>query len=296
MDAENSSYVDAYLFHAAEKENCRMPAQRHPWQKYIVVAMEAEIRTTIPTYMKDIFNLTISYRLDADIPAPIGFMERKLPSERIPRPDANFAANKTELVAWVVSNRGAPSKRVVYATELQKYINVDIYGACGTTKWPKPYEKCNTKRYLNEASCWKYLHKKYKFFLAFENSICVDYITEKVYRTLNYGGMIPVILGGADYAARLPEKSYIHVADFNSPRELAEYLKMLDTNDTLYNEYFQWQYHYKSLERGAHICNLCAYLHLNKSVKKVIPDVQEWFSPTRRCMEPRKYYGPNIDV
>ena len=290
MDVDNFSYVDAYLFHAAQKENCSIPAQRHPWQKYILVAMEAEIRTIIPTFIKDIFNLTISYRLDADIPVPQGFIERKLPSDPIPRPGANFAANKTGLVAWVVSNCKTLSKREEYAAELQKHISLDIYGACGTTKWPKPYEKCNTILALNQASCWEYLHRKYKFFFASENSICVDYVTEKVYRTLNYGGMVPVVLGAADYAARFPEKSYIHVADFNSLKELADYLKMLDVNDALYNEYFQWQYHYKSIERGGHVCYLCAYLHLNKSVKKVIPDAQEWFSPTGRCMEPREYF------
>ena len=44
-----------------------------------------------------------------------------------------------------------------------------------------------------------------------------------------------------DYRAVAPPHSYIHVDDFESPRHLADYLKLLDQNDTLYNEYFAWK-------------------------------------------------------
>ena len=43
----------------------------------------------------------------------------------------------------------------------------------------------------------------------------------------------------SDYRRDAPEKSFIHVDDFDSPRELAEYLHLLDQNDDLYNEYFR---------------------------------------------------------
>ena len=291
----NPTHVDAYLFHVAINEKDRMPERRQPWQKYIVIAQESEIRSTFPSYMKDIFNLTVSHRLDADITIPHGAIERKLPSDPTPTPGTNFAANKTGFAAFVVSNCETPSKREVYVKKLQEYISIDTYGKCGTEKWPKPYEECNNKN-CGEKKCWKYINKKYKFYLAFENSICIDYVTEKLYRTLYHGGMIPIVLGGADYAARLPKKSYIDVADFESPKELAEYLKILDTNDTLYNEYFQWQYHYKSVQLGSFRCYLCAYLHLNKSAKKILPDFGKWFSPSERCMQPREYYGSYIEA
>lgn len=44
-----------------------------------------------------------------------------------------------------------------------------------------------------------------------------------------------------DYARSAPDHSYIHVDDFESPKELAEYLDKLDKNDDLYNEYFKWR-------------------------------------------------------
>ena len=282
MDVDHPT-VDAYLFQVAINEKDRMPEHRKPWQKYIFLSQESEVRTIVPSHMKDIFNLTVSHRLDADVPVPHGIILRKSSPDPIPKPVANVAANKTGLVAWVVSNCNTPSKREIYATKLQKFINIDIYGKCGTKACPEP-------------GCWEHINKKYKFYLAFENSICVDYITEKLYRTLEDGKMIPIVLGGADYADRLPKKSYINVADFESPEELAEYLKLLDANDVLYNEYFQWQHHYTAHQEGGYRCYLCAYLHLNKSVKKVLPDMQQWFSPKYRCMEPKSYYGPYVDI
>ena len=55
--------------------------------------------------------------------------------------------------------------------------------------------------------------------------------------------VIPIALGARpeDYAAVAPPKSYIHVDDFESPKQLAEYLLKLDRNDDLYNEYFRWK-------------------------------------------------------
>ena len=44
-----------------------------------------------------------------------------------------------------------------------------------------------------------------------------------------------------DYEKASPFHSYIHVDDFDSPKELAEYLKMLDQDDEKYNEYFKWK-------------------------------------------------------
>lgn len=60
------------------------------------------------------------------------------------------------------------------AKELQKYIPVDIYGACGTLK-------CAISE---KQKCDQMLNTDYKFYLAFENSLCYDYITEKFVRGL----------------------------------------------------------------------------------------------------------------
>jgi glycoprotein 3-alpha-L-fucosyltransferase len=74
-------------------------------------------------------------------------------------------------VAWFVTNCNDRNGRRQYAQELQKYIPVDIYGACGTKKCPRSTENV----------CFDMLDTDYKFYLAFENSNCRDYITEKLF-------------------------------------------------------------------------------------------------------------------
>jgi len=74
-------------------------------------------------------------------------------------------------VAWFVSNCRESNTRKNYAKELQKYIPVDIYGKCGTKKCPRS----------TETECFEMLNQDYKFYLAFENANCKDYITEKFF-------------------------------------------------------------------------------------------------------------------
>lgn len=73
-------------------------------------------------------------------------------------------------VAWFVSNCHARNRRLQYARQLSKYISVDIYGACGSHHCPR-----------TDPNCLEMLDKDYKFYLAFENSNCRDYITEKFF-------------------------------------------------------------------------------------------------------------------
>ena len=44
-----------------------------------------------------------------------------------------------------------------------------------------------------------------------------------------------------DYERSAPYHSYIHVDDFEGPKQLAEYLHKLDQDDNLYQQYFQWK-------------------------------------------------------
>ena len=91
-----------------------------------------------------------------------------------------------------------------------------------------------------EAICEKIIENKYKFYLSFENSLCSDYVTEKLFRKLSLD-IVPVVMGGADYNKKAPPKSFIDVMDFESPGHLAEFLLDLDKNDEEYLSYFWWK-------------------------------------------------------
>jgi alpha-1,3-fucosyltransferase len=137
---------------------------------------------------------------------------------------------KTKMITWFVGHCSTPIRRETYVAQLSKYIPVDVYGNC--TK-ECPYH------------CDEMLRSDYKFYLAFENSWCPDYVTEKFVRPYLHEA-IPIVLGGADYSKYAPPNSYINARDFDSPKELAEYLMLLDKSETMYASYFSWKKDYYS--------------------------------------------------
>ena len=118
------------------------------------------------------------------------------------------------------------SGRLNLIKEHQKYINIDIYGKCGLT--------CP-----EHTDCRAYLSKFYNFFFVFENSICTDYVTEKLFDTLKYS-IIPIVVGtkDVDFSFWVPKSGYINAQDYKDPQDLANYLKELDNDQKAFNKYF----------------------------------------------------------
>ena len=80
----------------------------------------------------------------------------------------------------------------------------------------------------------------FRFYLSFENAICQDYVTEKIFNALRLN-TIPIVLGGANYTKILPPGSFINAGDFESPKALANFLQTVLNNSTLYESYFSWR-------------------------------------------------------
>lgn len=87
-----------------------------------------------------------------------------------------------------------------------------------------------------------------------------------------------------DYEKHAPEHSFIHVDDFDSPKELADYLHLLSQNETLYNQYFEWK------ETGRFIntyffCRLCAMVHEAPKVqRRHYDDFNDWWRGGFNCI------------
>ena len=149
-------------------------------------------------------------------------------------------------------------------------FQVDIYGGCGTHSCP---------RGANESSCWSMVERDYKFYLSFENSLCKDYVTEKFFNALAVD-VIPVVLGGADYASLAPPMSYVSVHEpehANDPGALARTLKALATSPERYAEYFWWKDYYEVVtgpfERAQTFCDICQRLHATDAGTSVYEDL-----------------------
>lgn len=106
---------------------------------------------------------------------------------------------------------------------------------------------------------------KYFFYLSFENSLCKDYLTEKVFNIMQYD-IVPVVYGGSNYSNHLPPHSYIDANDFATATELANYLKYLTNNIQEYAKYFWWKKYYKSVTTPLSYNNLCDKLYKFTSV------------------------------
>ena len=159
-------------------------------QVWLLSLLESPLNTPALHGLTNKINWTASYRSDSTLVTPY---EKFVPNahethaNRSPNTiktiagasnasstfpiETNHAQGKTRLVAWFVSNCNARNKRMAYVRELQKHIQVDIYGACGPNKCSK----------VKQEVCLNLLRQHYKFYLAFENSNCQYYITEKFF-------------------------------------------------------------------------------------------------------------------
>lgn len=158
---------------------------------------------------------------------------------------------------------------------MQNFTQVDIYGKCGTLK-------CDP----NAKDCVDYT-KDYKFYLSFENSLCVDYITEKTFKVLNEY-IIPVIYSAANVSNFLPPKSYIDANAFNTAEDLANRLNYLANHPKEYVKYFWWKKHYKTELSHFNPCRLCKKFNEPGflTTQHIIPNIEDWFNKNT-CFDPK---------
>jgi glycosyl transferase family 10 (putative fucosyltransferase) len=225
-------------FHEAEVVIFYLPAlgainglSKRPGQVWVAWWMECEQHVpsmSDPAFMSQ-FDLTMSYRLDADVVTPyfdLRDYDDALGRMRLPPgPKDGFAA-------LFVSSMTETSGRTPYLQELMRRVPVSSYGRV-----------LKNRRLLWDRGMATKLEKidRFKFTLAFENAIAQDYVTEKLYDPLVMGS-VPVYLGAPNVERFAPSPDcYIDVRDFAGPEALAEYLLELDRDDDAYQRYFDWK-------------------------------------------------------
>lgn len=82
--------------------------------------------------------------------------------------------------------------------------------------------------------------RSYGLYLAFENSIVSDYITEKLWGAYS-AGTIPVYYGAPNIREHIPPASAVIVSDFSNVKALAAHMTAILTNKTLFDLYHQWR-------------------------------------------------------
>lgn len=170
--------VDARMFKEIELNSFTFDSQlkltpRHPDQIWIMFALESPEATPSYDVFHDVINWTATYRYDSTLITPYDKFQTFDNYTKIDdyKPERNWAEGKTKLAAMFVSNCYASNDRLGFVKALQKHMEVDIYGFCGTMNCDKG----------NQQACFEMLRKDYKFYFAFENANCRDYITEKLF-------------------------------------------------------------------------------------------------------------------
>jgi hypothetical protein len=93
-------------------------------------AIDSPQNILFPESINNQINWTATYRHDSVIPVPYSnfypYYEKDFKNKD--QKMINYSAGKTKKIAWFVSNCRADNNRLEYGQELQKYIQVDIYG------------------------------------------------------------------------------------------------------------------------------------------------------------------------
>lgn len=204
------SDFDAILFNVVNlQSNLERPPVRSPKQIYIFVGMQSSSSHPVPDTFNGFFNRTWTYKLDSDI--YFGHIIIKDNRDKIIGPKKNMhwmdvkhmrpitkyikhkLRKKSIAAAWFASNCNTNSKREdfvgILGDELGRYGHqIDIFGSCGDLE-------CPVDR-MDE--CFALVETDYYFYLAFENALSEDYVTEQVLFALEHFA-VPVVYGGANY-------------------------------------------------------------------------------------------------
>lgn len=266
--------ADVVAFHDADMPK-RLPPRTKMSQIWVYFNLESPVNSQARDY-RNVFNWSMSYRVDSDIFAPYGDFtpldcKEKQIAERL-NSGRNYSHGKTKMIAWISSNCRDTFGRYSYVNALSKYIQVDIFGKCGK-------HSCPTTSYSLQSEDCKQQLRQYKFYLAFENSLCEDYVTEKYWHVGLENELVPIVLGGADYNNLAIPGSFINVDDFDSVKKLADYLIYLNSSHDAYNEFFQWKMLYKldtpSFMYGCAICTALQSYKANQT--KIISSLHAYW-------------------
>jgi hypothetical protein len=179
-------------------------------------------------------------------------------------------SSRQNRILWFVSNCNARTKRNQIGKELKNYFQIDQYGQCSSS---------------NKTDNFEQLLFNYKYYLAFENAHCQDYITEKAFYNALAHGSIPIVLGPdkKNYEQILPPNSFIHINQFENLKQLSDHLNRINNDFNLFSSYHRWRIDYRLLSWKSNyfiddrFCDLCIKLH-NDLKPKTYLNFSKWLN------------------
>jgi hypothetical protein len=185
----------------------------------------------------------------------------------------------------MVSNCYSQNNREDYLQRLSSILPVTRVGHCSSNKCVRRRTRC-----LND------LADNHPFYLAFENSLCRDYVTEKYANVILNSRMIPIVFSQSTHLY-IPN-SFIDANQFSSPEDLGQYLIKLVLNTTAYDEYFQWKNEYELVipDENDYLCDLCKKLNDPYEPDKIYGSMKKWLYDDAKCQRWISSLNQTVDI
>ncbi|CAJ1970332.1 unnamed protein product [Cylindrotheca closterium] len=158
------------------------------------------------------------------------------------------------------------SRRHKYFSAMSAVVPVDSYGLCGHNI-EVPHEiSIGTSEGRVE------IMKKYRVVLAFDPSTEKDHISPMIWDAIA-SGSVPVVVGAENMRSHLPEGSFVWSGDFSNWDELANHVKELLDNKSMWESYHTWRSDERVMSRfsvryefarTSAICRLCRWSYAKK--------------------------------
>ncbi|XP_075258500.1 4-galactosyl-N-acetylglucosaminide 3-alpha-L-fucosyltransferase 9-like [Convolutriloba macropyga] len=135
------------------------------------------------------------------------------------------------------------------------------------------------------------LLKDCKFYFAFENSNCTDFLTTR-FITSVVAGAVPIVMGRMDNYDEMPPGSFVHLSHFATISQLAKHLDLLSKNEKELSKYHEWRKFYRYEQTGAEAaCELCHKLEKlkraqtagEKIIPSIIPNLAKHYEELQKC-------------
>ena len=277
--------ASAVLFHGQDLASDEMYSpeslaelKRPARQVWIWVNQESPSNLRNAKAYNGLFNWTATYHRKSDIFLPYGhYAARKsIRNYAFNNKIRKIIESKKGLIAWAVSDCNGVREK--YVLQLQEFVNVTVFGKCRTRF--KTQDTC----FLDTQECKKKL-SEFKFYLAFENSFCEDYVTEKYWKNALEHNSVPIVFG-KNYDAKVAiPGSYINVDMFKTVRELAHFVRFLDKNDQHYAKYFNWRRNFEIVPVNDLVCSVCQKLNRLPMQRKIYKDLGEFWNKNMHCID-----------
>ena len=256
-------------------------------QVWIFVQHEATAIYTPKLFqgVQNSFNWTMTYSEHSDLPLPYGALKLKSINTMPQRNYLAVSKNKTKDALWIVSHCKTGSKREKYVDILKQYLNIDILGKCGR-RW-----HCGKRYNHAKGDCFSILNSTYRYYLAFENALCSEYITEKFYENYNYDIIQVLRAGDTQHRPIKTDKNvYISSADFKDAHDLGRYLRSLSLDKEKYAAILSEKDRYEAIQYvelfKERMCEICMRLNKLEYYKKVYEDIYAWMLNKTGCFQP----------